>query len=80
MKKVFTALFFTGLIAALLLAAPAFACACGPLPTSSQQPTTSQQQGSGSTSPYSVYVYDPSEPCTWPADIRPESCPQPTTK
>ena len=55
MKKVFTALFFTGPVAVLVLAAPAFACACGPLPTSSQQ------QGSGSTtSPYSTY--NPSEP------------------
>ena len=72
MKKVFTALFFTALVVTLVLAAPAFACACGPLPTSSQQ------QGSGSTtSPYSTY--NQSEPCTWPADIRPASCPQPTT-
>ncbi len=71
MKKVLTAFFLTALIAALVVAAPAFACACGPLPSSSQQ-------GSGSTtSPYSVY--NPSEPCTWPADIRPASCPQPST-
>ena len=71
MKKVLTAFFLTTLIAALVVAAPAFACACGPLPSSSQQ------QGSGSTSPYSTY--NPSEPCTWPADIRPASCPQPST-
>ena len=71
MKKVLTAFFLTALIAALVLAAPAFACACGPLPSSSQQ------QGSGSTtSPYSVY--NPNDQCTWPADIRPASCPQPT--
>ncbi len=71
MKKVLTAFFLTTLIAALVLAAPAFACACGPLPSS-------QQQGSGSTiSPYSVYK--PNDPCTWPADIHPTSCAQPPT-
>ena len=70
MKKVLTAFFLTALIAALVLAAPAFAYACGPLPSS--------QQGSGSiTSPYSIYK--PNDPCTWPADIRPASCPQPST-
>ena len=67
MKKVLTAFFLAGLIAALILAAPAFACACGPLPSA-------HQQGSGS-SPYSLY--NPNDLCTWPADIRPASCPQP---
>ena len=70
MKKALTAFFLAGLIAALILAAPAFACACGPLPSA-------QQQGSGSISPYSVY--NPNDPCTWPTDIRPTSCPQPPT-
>ncbi len=69
MKKVLAAFFLVSLMAALVLAAPAFACACGPLPKS--------QQASGSSSPYSVY--NPSDPCTWPADIRPASCPQPPT-
>ena len=73
MKKVLTAFFITALIAALVLAAPAFAYTCGPLPSSQQQ------QGSGSTCPYSAYIYNPNDPCTWPADIRPASCPQPST-
>ncbi len=72
MKKVLTAFLLTSLIAALVVAAPAFACACGPLPSSSQQ------QGSGSTSPSSVYK--PNDPCTWPTDIRPVSCTQPPTQ
>ena len=72
MKKALTAFFLTTLIAALVLAAPAFTCACGPLPSS-------QQQDSGSTaSPYSVYKQN--DPCTWPADTRSASCPQPTAK
>jgi hypothetical protein len=69
MKKLLAVFFLTSLIAALVLAAPAFACACGPL-------LSGQQQGSGSTSPSSVY--NPNDQCTWPADIRPASCPQPT--
>jgi len=68
MKKVLAAFFLTALIAALILAAPAFACACGPLPSA-------QQQGSGSSE---RSVYNPNDSCTWPADIRPASCPQPT--
>ena len=72
MKKILAALFLASLIAALVVATPTFACACGPLPSS-------QQQGSGSTSPYSTYIYNPNDPCTWPTDIRPASCPQPST-
>jgi len=68
MKKILMAFLLASLIATLVLAAPAFACACGPLP--------SGQQSSGS----SVYngVYNPSDPCTWPPDIRPANCPPPS--
>jgi hypothetical protein len=68
MKKVLTGFFLTSLIAALVLAAPAFACACGPL-------TSGHQQGSAQGSGKSGHShYNPSEPCTWPPDIRPASC------
>ena len=67
MKKVLTAFFLTSLIAALVLAAPAFACACGPLVPSSQQSSGGGSDDSG--------VYNQSNPCTWPSDIRPANCP-----
>ena len=66
MKKVLTAFLLAGLMAALVLASPAFACACAPLP--------SAQQGSGS----GQTGYDPNDPCTWPTDIRPANCPAPS--
>ena len=65
MKKVLAAFFLTTLIAALILAAPAFACACGPLPSA-------QQQGSDGNSGHSHY--NPSDPCTLPTNIRPTNC------
>ena len=71
MKKVLTAFLLASLMAALMLAAPAFACACGPLP--------SAQQGSGGSSGDIVkYVVSPNDPCTWPTDIRPANCPAPS--
>jgi hypothetical protein len=66
MKKVLTAFLLAGLTAALVLAAPAFACACAPLASGQQS------SGSGQTG------YDPSDPCTWPTDIRPANCPAPS--
>jgi hypothetical protein len=65
MKKVLTAFLLADLMAALVLASPAFACACAPLP--------SAQQGSGGSS-----GYNPNDPCTWPTDIRPANCPAPS--
>ena len=65
MKKVLTAFLLATLIAALILAAPAFACACGPLPSA-------QQQGSGGSG---HSHYNSSDPCTLPTDIRPANCP-----
>ena len=64
MKKAFTAFLLAGVVAVLVLATPAFACACGPLP--------SAQQASGPTS------YNPNDSCTWPKDIRPANCPAPS--
>jgi hypothetical protein len=55
MKKVFTAFLLTVLVAVLVLATPAFACACGPLPSAQQGST---QPGSGPTG------YNPNDPCT----------------
>ncbi len=67
MKKVLTAFLLASLMAALVLAAPAFACACGPLVPSSQQSSGGSSDDSG--------VYNPSAPCTWPTDVRPANCP-----
>ena len=71
MKKAFTAFLLASVVAVLVLATPAFACACGPLP--------SAQQGSGGSSGDIVkYVVSPNDPCTWPTDIRPANCPAPS--
>ena len=69
MKKVLAAFLLAGFMATLVLASPAFACACAPLP--------SAQQGSDS-SRYIVYNVSPNDPCTWPTDIRPANCPAPS--
>jgi hypothetical protein len=75
MKKVFTAFLLAGVVAVLVLATPAFACACGPLPSAQQG---SGQQGSGSSGDTVKYVVSPNDPCTWPKDIRPANCPAPS--
>ncbi len=69
MKKVSTAFLVASLMAILVMVTPAFACACGPLPSAQQGVT---QQGSGPTG------YNPNDPCTWPSDIRPANCPAPS--
>jgi hypothetical protein len=72
MKKVLTAFLLATLVAILVMATPAFACACAPLPSA-------QQQGSGGSSGDIVkYVVSPNDPCTWPTDIRPANCPAPS--
>jgi len=68
MKKALTAFLLAGLVAVLVMATPAFACACGPLPSAQQ----GGQQGSGPTG------YNPNDPCTWPTDTRPANCPAPS--
>ena len=70
MKKVLTAFLLAGLMAALVMASPAFACACAPLP--------SAQQGSSGSSDDIVKYVSPNDPCTWPTDIRPANCPAPS--
>ena len=80
MKKAFTAFLLAGLVAVLVLATPALACACGPLP-SAQQGSGQQgsgQQGSGGSGDTVKYVVSPNDPCTWPKDIRPANCPAPS--
>jgi hypothetical protein len=69
MKKALSAFLLATLVAVLVLATPAFACACGLLP-SAQQGTA--QQGNGPTG------YNPNDSCTWPKDKRPANCPAPS--
>ena len=58
MKKILAVFLLTSLIV-LAAAVPAWACA----PPSSGQGSSNVQNG-----------YDPSDPCTWPTDIRPANC------
>ena len=74
MKKTLTAFLLAFLVAVLVLATPALACACGPLPSAQQG---GGQQGSGSSGDIVKYV-SPNDPCTWPTDIRPADCPAPS--